>query len=92
MFILYLILPLPIAVAATVYVVWGKWPRALLAGAIATPVLVVVWRFLNPYPSPRGEWLCDFVFFLIITTPFAPLGVAPGIRRKKGFQDVRVSG
>ena len=83
MFFLYIVLPLPIVVAGTVYVVWGKCPRALLAGAIASPVLVVVLRFLKPYPSPQGEWLYDFVFFLILTTPFALLGMGLGYAVRK---------
>jgi hypothetical protein len=32
----------------------------------------------GPIPGPRGEWLYDFVFFLIMTTPFVLLGVALG--------------
>lgn len=89
MFMLYIILPLPIAVAGTVYAVWGKWPRALLAGAIATPVVVVVERFLKPYPSPRGEWLYDFVFFLVLTTPFALLGVVLGYAVRRAMNEGR---
>jgi hypothetical protein len=89
MFILYIMLPLPIVVAGTVCAVWGKWPRALLAGATATPVLVVVLRFLKPYPSPRGEWLYDFVFFLFLTTPFALLGVVLGYAVRKAISGSR---
>jgi hypothetical protein len=38
-FIFYIILPLPMAVAAAVYAVWGKWPRALLVAVVRRATL-----------------------------------------------------
>jgi len=55
MLIFYIMVPLPIVVAGTLYALWGKWPAALPAGVVATP-------------SRPGEWLYDFLFFLVLTS------------------------